>query len=526
MAGSTVYTHSTGSATVFGWSHHFWGWCGPALVAMLAFFLRVWHLGRPGHIQFDETYYAKDAWSMLHAGYPRDGVEDADELLAKHQTGGLFSGDPEQFVHPPAGKWLIALGERLFGMNPTGWRISAAVIGALTVLILARLVLRLTGSVVMGCLAESILTLDGLHFVLSRLALLDVFVAFWLVCGFACLVADRDWICLRFGRWRPWRPWQLAAGVCFGLACATKWSAVFPLAAFGLAVVGWEVFARYRASRDISPWRGWLGTTLSVGIPAFASLVIVAFVVYIASWSSWLIHYQVFVDRFGHGHDDYSAWGDWVNTRATSVSGHIIDAFRSLWHYHVMTYEFHTGSYLQEQTHSYQSNPIGWPVMSRPVGVDAQTEIPADNCGESGCTRQVLLLGNPVVWWSGALALVAGVVIWTRRVFWSRTREWPLGWALLGAATCWLPWFAYTDRPIFSFYAVTMLPFMIIVMSLIVYSVQRIAPSPRARYCLWLAVGAWLIGTTIAFWFFHPVWTDGLLTNHEWQQRMWFTSWI
>ena len=32
-------------------------------------------------------------------------------------------------VHPPLGKWLIALGIRIFGMNPVGWRIGAAVAG-------------------------------------------------------------------------------------------------------------------------------------------------------------------------------------------------------------------------------------------------------------------------------------------------------------------------------------------------------------------------------------------------------------
>ena len=36
-------------------------------------------------------------------------------------------------VHPEAGKWLIALGEKAFGMDPFGWRIAAAVVGALMV---------------------------------------------------------------------------------------------------------------------------------------------------------------------------------------------------------------------------------------------------------------------------------------------------------------------------------------------------------------------------------------------------------
>ena len=32
-------------------------------------------------------------------------------------------------VHPPVGKWLIALGEKAFGMDPFGWRVAAAITG-------------------------------------------------------------------------------------------------------------------------------------------------------------------------------------------------------------------------------------------------------------------------------------------------------------------------------------------------------------------------------------------------------------
>jgi predicted membrane-bound dolichyl-phosphate-mannose-protein mannosyltransferase len=36
-------------------------------------------------------------------------------------------------VHPPAGKWLIAAGEALFGFDPTGWRVAVALLGTLSV---------------------------------------------------------------------------------------------------------------------------------------------------------------------------------------------------------------------------------------------------------------------------------------------------------------------------------------------------------------------------------------------------------
>ena len=138
-------------------------------------------------------------------------------------------------------------------MDSFGWRVSAAVVGALTVLVLARLVRRLTGSTVIGCLAGLLLALDGVHLVMSRLALLDGFLTFWIVCAVACLVADHDWIAARLDRHRHrlLRPWQLLAGVCLGLACGTKWSGVYVLAVFGVAVVVWEVVARRRYRRTV-----------------------------------------------------------------------------------------------------------------------------------------------------------------------------------------------------------------------------------------------------------------------------------
>ncbi|MCW2749641.1 MAG: phospholipid carrier-dependent glycosyltransferase, partial [Aeromicrobium sp.] len=265
-------------------SERAWGWIGPIGVAVLAFVLRVWNVGYPHKLEFDETYYSKDAWSLLHHGYVQDWTDDANtRIAAGHYSASLMTGLPTEIVHPDGGKWLIAIGESIFGFNSFGWRISAVVVGALTVLVLARLVRRLTGSTVIGCFAGLLLCFDGMHFVMSRLGLLDVFLTFWLVCGVACLVADRDWIRDRLVRYRFLRPWQLAAGACFGMACGTKWSGVYVLAAFGLLAVIWEVLARRRARTDLGMDPRGFRTTFAVGIPAFFSIVVVAFAVYLAT---------------------------------------------------------------------------------------------------------------------------------------------------------------------------------------------------------------------------------------------------
>ena len=144
--------------------------------------------------QFDETYYAKDAWSLWHFGYARaTSTTPTTNDPGRATTDGLWKDDAVDGVHPEVGKWLIGLGEKVFGMDPFGWRVASAVVGTLMVAGDVRLARRLTGSTLLGCVAGLLLCFDGLQFVLSRLALLDIFVAFFLLCAVPCLVADRDW---------------------------------------------------------------------------------------------------------------------------------------------------------------------------------------------------------------------------------------------------------------------------------------------------------------------------------------------
>jgi dolichyl-phosphate-mannose-protein mannosyltransferase len=54
------------------------GWLAPIGVTLLAFALRMYHLGTPKRFAFDETYYAKDAWSLINNGYAQTYLSDVD----------------------------------------------------------------------------------------------------------------------------------------------------------------------------------------------------------------------------------------------------------------------------------------------------------------------------------------------------------------------------------------------------------------------------------------------------------------
>ncbi len=500
------------------------GWLWPAAVTLLAFGLRLWQLDRPRGLSFDERYYAENAWSMLKVGYAQDFVEGAEQRIARgdlHQL--MIAGQPTQVVHPDAAKWLIAAGEAAFGFNSFGWRIASAIVGALTVFVLCRLVLRLTGSLPFACLAGFLLALDGVHLTMSRLALLDIFLTFWLVCAVACLAADRDWIAARISAanegFRIWRPWQLAAGICFGLACGSKWNGLYALAAFGLAVVLWELFLRMSYG-PIRPLR----TALRVGTPAFGWLVGVAAAVYVLTSLGWLVNHDVYENRFGHGYGDEPAWGSYTDDNPDpgplEETG---DALRSLWHYQAMSYRFHTGEYLAKQDHPYQSNAIGWLIQWRPVSAAVDLNLPAKDCGAaktSYCMRETLILGNPAVWWSGVLAMLACGWLWARKEGWRFSVQ------LVGLAGTWLPWLAVTDRPIFSFYAVATVPFLVIAVALALHAAWAGSSSLRQRYASGLAIALLILLTTVAAVYFWPIWTHQLVTWDAWHDRMWLPSWI
>ncbi|MDA2989393.1 MAG: phospholipid carrier-dependent glycosyltransferase, partial [Actinomycetota bacterium] len=177
-------------------SHGWRGWVGPLAVGALAAVTRITNLGRPNAVVFDETYYAKDAWSYLRFGVEIDEVENHKDLMLQAgdnwRTVEAFSGEPGFIVHPPVGKWTIAVGEYIFGVNPFGWRIAVAILGVLAVIITARIVRRLTRSDVLGTIAGLLLALEGIHIVMSRTALLDLTLGFWVLVGFGLLLIDRD----------------------------------------------------------------------------------------------------------------------------------------------------------------------------------------------------------------------------------------------------------------------------------------------------------------------------------------------
>nr|WP_232247472.1 phospholipid carrier-dependent glycosyltransferase [Kitasatospora azatica] len=524
----------------WSWLCRWSGWLGPLAVALFGGLLRFWHLGSPGGIIFDETYYAKDAYALWQGGYETNWADTANSQILGHPQVIPYKTDPAFIVHPPVGKWIIGFGEQLFGMHPLGWRFMVAVLGTASILMLARIARRLFRSTLLGCVAGLLLSVDGLHFVMSRTALLDLMVMFWILAAFGFLLLDRDHTRARIAhklgelpdavtahRMRlGLRPYRLAAGVCVGLACSTKWSGMYVAAFFGLLTVFWDLGARRLAGARRPVW----STLVRDGLPAFASIVLASVVVYISSWSGWLASSNM-PGKGGYGRD-------WAVGRhglsSDSVSLPLLgkvklpfqvdmtwvpEGLRSLWHYHRQMYDFNVNLH---SPHMYQSNPWSWLLVGRPVSFYYESpKFGQSGCTANECASEVLAIGTPLLWWAGVVALAYCLYRWGLR------RDWRAGAVLCGLGAGLLPWFEYQQRTIFLFYAVAFVPFLVLAVTILVGALIGPATASYERRLVGgAAAGVLVLVIVWNFLYFYPLYTGQVIPMTDWRARMWFVSWI
>ena len=508
---------------------HLW-WVPLLLVTVLGGVVRFVGLSSPHAVVFDETYYLKDAYSLLLHGTEQQWPENADEGFVSGMIPAV-EDQPSFVVHPPLGKWLIAIGLWLFGADdPFGWRFSAALFGTLSIALVWWAGWLLFRSVSLATIAGLVMALDGLHLVESRLALLDIFLMFFLLLAFVFALLDRDdgrrrlvarWNGSALGPWLGVRWWRVAAGVACGAAAAVKWNALFSIAALGILVVLWDMNARRVAGA-----RHWFtGAVLKDGPWGFLTMIGVGLVTYVLTWSGWLLT--------DSGYDRH-----WAELHPGEGPQWLPPALRSLWEYHVSAYSFHTGL---DSPHTYMAGPATWPFMGRPTSYYYESPgAGTDGCTVDACSQAILNVGNPAIWWVGIAAVLLGVWLWIVR------RDWRFG-ALVGVyAAGYLPWFLYPERTMFFFYALSYFPAMALLIAGAVgvltgrLGVPRggavagsVAAAERERVVSPVWARRWrtvtlvyLLVVAALFVFFWPVWTAQTIPYGHWRWRMWFSSWI
>ncbi|MDP1025673.1 phospholipid carrier-dependent glycosyltransferase [Sphingomonas sp. KR1UV-12] len=300
------------------------------LIGLFAELLFAWRLTVPHVLVFDEVHY----------------VPAARKLLA-------LAG-PANIEHPLLAKALIAGGMLIFGDGPLGWRALSTLAGTTVVVGVFAILWLGLGRLRPAAMGAMTVIAGFTVFVQARIAMLDGFMAGFVVTGAACLL----WAMRGTGR-QVWRRW-IAGAVLLGLATACKWTAAPYVAFAGVALI---LLKRGRPDR----WRG-----LAV-VPALALLGAVSIATYLLT----------FAPAFFYASEPLS--------------------LRTLIPFQLTMYR------QQVQVlppHVYQSPWWSWPLDRRPIWYLYEVV--------DGAQRGILLVGNPAVMWGGLVAVAACVVGWLR----------------------------------------------------------------------------------------------------------------
>ncbi|MCI1636466.1 dolichyl-phosphate-mannose--protein mannosyltransferase [Bifidobacterium sp.] len=522
------------------------GWLLPILMAVFGGALRFVRLGSPHSVVFDETYYVKDAWTMLMTGEARNWPKTLspanipiDTLFAQGDTN-QWLASAEYVVHPPIGKWMIAIGLKLFGGADSAfaWRFSTALVGTLAILVLCRVALRLFHNLPIALMAGFLLSIDGLGITMSRTSLLDNFIMIFVLCAFACLLAHRDRsveklqaaylvdsqkrsarfipVAHRWGKDKhhtrfvlnetgpviffSW--WRVVAAVFLGLATGTKWSGIYFFAAFAVLTVMWDAWERrqagYRSWFLSGIWKDGLFTGLMM-LPIWAGT-------YLASWTSWFMH----SDSYMH---------NWAAENPSEGITWLPESLRSFVEYHRQMWDFHT---TLETPHSYMANPLTWPLQTRPTSFywEELNNHPGlcSIAQNSKCISAITSLGNPLLWWLGSACVLIGIVVAAI----IRQGDWRIWAVLIGFIGGWLPWAQYLHRTTFTFYSIVILPWIVLAICYMADWLRQNVKTSTYHGVVWGTLGI----LAVVSLFFYPIWTAMPVPYEFWLVHMWFPSWI
>lgn len=431
---------------------------GIVAIWAIALVSRLWQLGALEPPVFDEVYFPVFAQNYL------DGVAPFD-------------------VHPPLGKYEIALGIRILGPSALGMRISTALAGSLIPVAVAGLAYQLTARSKLALISGSLMLLEGLFLVESRFGLLNVWlVLFGLTAQIYAIAALQA---------RGWKQTGLLAcsGTLLGASAAVKWSGLgfaLGLGSMGAIAVGLSSLCGQGQSARSQTIKRQLGVWNHVRLLHWWHIIICFGLVPASVYTiQWLPHIWLVA---GHSPDSLATLArQLVEIHAQMLGGHANAS---------------PSASLAEPVHPYCSSWWSWPLLGRPIAYFFE-----DN---SEAWRAIYALGNPILWWGSTVAIVYQFI---------RSIAKPDGvslFVLANYAANWLPW-AFVGRCLFLYHYMGSLVFSILAIALVLESWL----SRPERIYTWLGwnLAIAILGGAI---FFAPIWFGLPLSPDALYRRLWF----
>lgn len=446
-----------------------------AMVAWSSFFgvLVGRRIKRPPFFVHDEGYQVYTAARYAHgdgaAFFPTTAVVDAD-CITPTVSASTGAHCAIEWTHPPLAKLVLAASIRLFGHNPTAWRMPCVLAGSALVALTYLLGKRMVPARGAAEIAALALALDGMVIVLSRTAMADIFSALTVLIAY---FAFYEWLTRRWpaegdrASAKVLRLRLYLLGLAMGVAIATKWFALLAWGWTGL-VVGLDAVRSVAVASERDRRSALAGL-----VHVVVALVVAPAAIYVASYALFFAH--------GFGLGDLG-----------TLIGYEIGLNRSL-----------------IETHVSASPWWSWPLLLHPVLImSAETT--------KGEVLKILLVGNPAFWWS-TVPVVGLVALRLRR--WKVTPPAERNAQLviaLGFFGQWLPW-AVVSRTTFLYYIVPGAPFAALGVG---WMMAELAKHKYGR-ALTIAFVAALIASAMYWW---PIWT-GAPVGGGVGGRLWLPGW-
>lgn len=410
---------------------------------------------------FDET-------DMLPARPDRTNGMYFDELYHGRTAYEHLRGlTPYENTHPPLGKILIMLGITLFGMNPFGWRCVGTLIGVLMIPVIYAFAKRLLKQTRWAFFVALLFAFDFMHYVQTRIATIDVYGVFFILLMYYFMLAYWQMNFYDDGLKKTLRPLALS-GLMFGLGAASKWICIY--AGGGLAVIlftslaqrGCEFLeARSDAAKDVPGAAERVERTQHYGNHVLGTLIccVIAFVIvpiaiYIASYAP----YFLCADK------PYSFKG-------------VIEVQQFMLRYH---------SNLTSR-HSFESQWWTWPLILRPIFYYSGNRLP------EGIAAGISAFGNPAVWWTGLVGLIALIVRGVRRKSFDNSTVF----LLIAFGAQFVPWM-FISRATFIYHYFASVPFIVLALAYVLQSWSR-----RSKDA-WPTAVAIMCASVLLFAVFYP----------------------
>ncbi|MEX2028669.1 MAG: phospholipid carrier-dependent glycosyltransferase [Candidatus Curtissbacteria bacterium] len=357
------------------------------ILTLFSFLVRFYRLSEPDRYNFDEVYHVVTA-----KGYAANNPAAYDP----------FAPPPEEktaydWLHPPLVKLIQAAFIRSLGDEPEFWRLPSTVFGAAVIPAVFILAFILFGPVV-AVLSALAIAFENLNLVMSRIAMNDVFLVFFVVVSFVFAVL--------YGRSGKIK-FLVGTSIFLGFAIASKWTGVYAI----LVICGYVLYL------DLKIRKLKVQSSLLVVIPAL---------IYLSSYGQFWLQ--------GHSLKEF------------------VDLHKQIWQYqnrHDLSHPYGTTSvFCVPGGLDGPKTFCPWALDVRPVYFSFE------QYGERA--GYIYALGNPLVYWFGL-----GTVIYLAGNFWKEERKSTVALVMAGYFIFWVPWI-FSPRILFMYHFLPSTPFLAI----------------------------------------------------------------